>query len=250
MCSSCAHSFQYIHLAFFVLATLPKEESFLRSVRVFLDTPIPLLCRNIRQKHLLGWSCQIPPYEPGNEARLFPAPFLQGMVWATPQTAFPECELFVVSGTALLLAAGQSAPPAAHTSAPNAIQPCGAHHHTGSAEAPSAPRTLRGRAASFTSHVSQAVLIAQSQVCIHQTRSLLPSHLCFHTRMCSWNPPTLSSAKRQLTCTSSSFPFWRHSAFSTTSLLLTISTAQEFGSHCHSHLVSVSPIWFSALTPH
>lgn len=121
VCLSCAYIFQPIDLASFAVSTLLKEESScLQSIRVFLDTPIPLLCRNIRQKHLLGWTCQIPPCEGGNEARLFPAPFLYGMVWATAQMAFPERELFAASGTASLLAPGQSAPPTAHTTAPNA----------------------------------------------------------------------------------------------------------------------------------
>lgn len=156
------------------------------------------------------------------------------MVWATAQMAFPERELFAASGTASLLVLGQSTPPPAHTTAPNTNQPCGAHHHTRLAAATSALCTLIGRAASFTSQGSQAVLIAQSRVCIRKTRLLPPSHLCFHNRRCSWNPPTLS---RTTDLHRSFLPFLEtqhlfHHILSSCNK----QTAQELGSHCHSHL--------------
>lgn len=87
----------------------------------------------------------------------------------------------------------------------------------------------------LTSHSSQVVLIAQSQVCTHKTGLPSPSHLCSHTRRTSGSPPELFRSKRQQTCTAFSFTFWRCSIFSTTHHFLAISTAQELDSHYHSH---------------
>lgn len=176
------------------------------------------------------------------------------MVWATAQMVFPEDELFAAMGTAWLLAPGHSTPPPAHTTAPSTHQPHGAHHHMGLAVA---PRTLRGRAASVTSHSLQAVLIAQSRGCIHETHLLPPSHLCSHTRRCSWNPPDVVQSKTPSDLHWFLLPF-----------LETQHLFHHIPSSCNRHslgvwlplpqppvslrcrLFSACPLQFSALVPH
>lgn len=213
---------------------------------MFQDTLSPLLHRNIRQEHLLGWSCQIPPYKAGNEAQLFPSPFVYGMVGASAQMAFPEHELFATSGTALLLALGQRTPPPAQATAPHS-----AHHHTRSALPTSGPHTLKRYGGfphkpQFTSCFSSPKQCFYSQTCL-----LRPSHLCSCTRTPQYCPEQNTDTYRFL------LPFLGIQHFShhippscnTDSSGVGLPLPWPPVNLC-CHLSGVSPLWFSPHIPH
>lgn len=154
------------------------------------------------------------------------------MVQAPAQMAFSEHDLFTGSGTALLLAPGQSAPPTtrAHRAAPS-TNPARAHQHIGPSNSPHTQREgsfLHKLWLSSCFNSPKSDLYSQNVLAPSQT-SLLPHHKV------QLEPLNTAQSKTPMTCTGSSLPFWRHSTFSITSLLA-INMAQDFGSHCHSHL--------------
>lgn len=139
--------------------------------------------------------------------------------------AFSGYDLFTVSGTALPLALGQRAPP---TAAAPALQSPPAHQRD-------------------SSFLHQPQLTS----CFNSPKSNLHSQNVLPHYKVQLEPLNTAQSKTPTTCTGSSFPFWRHSTFSITPLLG--NTAEDSGSHCHSHLFSVhlssarsqQQVWFA-----
>lgn len=153
-----------------------------------------------------------------------------GTAHTPAQMAFSEYGLFNVSGRALLLAPGQSAPPTAqaHRAAPH--QPCRTHQHISPRNSPHTQREgsfLHKPQLTSCFNSPKSDLLSQNVLASSQT-SPLP-----HYKV-QLEPLNTAQSKTPMTCTGSSLPFWRYSTSSITSLLA--NTAQDFGSHCHSHL--------------
>lgn len=153
---------------------------------MFLDTFTHLLSSNSGQKHLLGLSCQSLPGRLGvklGSCSTFMEWFVLLLRWHFLSVS---CLLRVVQPGSWLRARALHllhTPPLPTPTGPEVLIITSTGH--GDVSSPHAQR----EGSFLTSHSSQAVLIAQSRVCIHKTGSPALSHLCSHTRRSEQRKP-------------------------------------------------------------